>query len=322
MRVVVVGVGFMGQLHARTVAGSRLAELVGVVDRDPAVVSVVGRRLGVAAFADVTQALVVLEPDAVVIATPDSLHREATEAVIEAGADVLVEKPLATTVEDAEAMVALAQARGVRLMTGHITRFYPRYAQVHEAVRSGELGRPVMVTASTWGLRSLGARVAHTTNPLWHFAIHDIELVHWMTGGVVDEIDGAQLVESSSGVSTFAATGTVSTGAAFNLVTGWTLPDSAGPRWDLTVHCEHGVVRAAWSDDGVTRFGPDAVDAPDCMAWPNLNGRVEGALRMEVEHFLGAVVGGSPFLVTPDDAVDAVRAAAALEKAATVRRVP
>ncbi len=322
LKVIVVGAGFMGSLHARTVRDSRLAELTAVVDRDEAVASAVGAVLGVPAYTGTERALAATGADVVVVATPDSLHRPVAEAAIEAGAAVLVEKPLATTVADAEAVVALAAEHGVRLMTGHITRFYPRYVQVAETVHSGRLGRPVLVTTSTWGQRSLGERVAATTNPLWHFAIHDIELIQWLTGGVVAEVDGAQLMESASGVASFAATGTVTTGAAFHLATGWTLPDSAGPRWDLKVHCEHGVVQAAWSSDGVTSFGADAADELDCLSWPTLHGRVEGALRLEVEHFLAAVADGTPFLVPPEAAVDAVRSAALLEKASTVRRLP
>jgi predicted dehydrogenase len=322
MKVIVVGAGFMGTLHARTVLDSRLAVLAGMVDSDAAVAASASERLGVAAYTDVETALAETGADAAIVATPDSLHRPAAEAAIAAGAAVLVEKPLATTVADAEAVVAMAADRGVPLMTGHITRFYPRYVQVAETVHSGRLGRPVLVTTSTWGQRSLGERVAATTNPLWHFAIHDIELIQWITGGVVAEIDGAQLVESASGVATFAATGTVTSGAAFNLATGWTLPDSAGPRWDLKVHCEQGVVQATWSSDGVTSFAASAAEELDCLSWPTLHGRIEGALRLEVDHFLTAVADGTPFLVPPEAAVDAVRSAELLEKASTVRRFP
>lgn len=321
MKVLVIGVGFMGAMHARTVAGSRLAQVCGVVDNNQATADAVGAELGVPAFTDLARALDETAPDAAVIATPDPFHRGPAEAVIEAGVAVLVEKPLATTVDDAQAMVDLAQTRGTRLMTGHITRFHPRYLQVFATLRSGEVGEPVIITTSTWGPRSLGVRVAATTTPLWHFGIHDIDLVQWLTGGLVDEIDGAQLTESESGLSTFAATGTLSSGPAFNLITGWTLPDSAAPRWDLKVHCERGILQAAWSGDGVTHYGPDRASEVDCLAWPTAYGRVEGALRMEVDHFLGAVADGTPFAVTPDDAVNAVRSAAALEKAATTRRI-
>jgi hypothetical protein len=72
----------------------------------------------------------------------------------------------------------------------------------------------------------------------------------------------------------------------------------------------------------VTSFGPDSAEDLDTMSWPTLHGRIEGALRLEVEHFLAAVADGTPFLVPPEAGVEAVRSAALLEKACTVRRLP
>lgn len=321
MRILVVGVGVMGSLQARAVQTLPGATLCAVMDLDSQVAESAGAEFGVPAFTDLPRALAESVAEAVIIATPDPFHREPAEAVIQAGLPLLVEKPLATTVDDAEAMVGLAAERGVRLMTGHVTRFYPRYIQAVAAVQSGAVGKPLMVTTSTWGPRSLGARVAATTTPLWHFGIHDIDLIQWLTGGVLQDIDGAQLVESASGASAFAATGTLSTGAGFHMATGWTLPDSAAPRWDLKVHCESGLVQATWSGDGVTLYTADAAQELDCLAWPTLYGQVDGALRRELEHFVTAVRDNTPFLVSPDDALSAVRSAHRLEKATTVRHM-
>lgn len=321
MNILIVGVGFMGSLHARIVHESGLATLCGVVDRSQTVAESVGKEFDVPAFTDLHRAIEDTGPDAAIIATPDPAHRQPTEVAINAGLAVLVEKPLATTLQDAQAIVELAQDRGVRLMTGHSTRFYPRYIRVAEKVWSGDLGEPVMVTASTWGPLAVGKRVSSATTPLWHFAIHDIDLIQWITGGRIDEVDGAQLVESaSSGVSAFAATGSLTTGNSFSLATGWTLPNSAHPRWDLKVHCQRGIVQAAWSSDGVTSYTNDTVQEEDCLAWPTLYGRIDGSLRREVEHFIGALRDGTPFLIAPEEAVNAVRGAVLLDTACTRRK--
>ncbi|MEU3274250.1 Gfo/Idh/MocA family oxidoreductase [Saccharomonospora sp. NPDC006951] len=321
MKILVVGVGFMGDLHARTVHDSRFARLCGVVDVDPARSGAEGRALGVPAFTDLSDAIRETQPDAVIVATPDPAHRDPVTTVVEARLPVLVEKPLATSVADAEAMAELAEKHNVRLMTGHLTRFFPRYVAVADAVASGRIGKPVMVTTSTWGPRALGERVSATTTPLWHFAIHDIDTLHWITGGTIAEVDGAQLIESSSGAAAFSGTGVLSTGTAFHLAAGWTLPATAGPRWDMKAHGESGVVQATWSSDGVTVYTEESAEDPDCLGWPVMRGRIEGALRAEVEHFVTAVSGELPFAITPQDAVAAVRAAAMLEKASSIRRV-
>lgn len=321
MKVLVVGVGFMGALHARTVQGLHLANLCGVVDRNQAVADTIGAELDVPAFVDQSQAIQETHPDVVVIATPDPAHRDPAEIAIKAGLSVLIEKPLATVPGDAEAIVALAQEHNVRLMAGHLGRFLPRYIRVADSVRSGDLGKPVMITTSTWGRKSLGARVSDTTNPLWHFAIHDIDVIQWITGGVIDNVDGAQFVETASGVSTFAATGSVTTGSGFHMATGWTLPDSAASRFDLRVHCERGVAQATWSGDGVALYTLNGVQEPDCMAWPTLHDQVRGALLHEVEHFLTAIIHDTPFVITPEEAVNAVHSAAKLEQASVIRSI-
>jgi predicted dehydrogenase len=319
LRVLVVGVGVMGALHARTIRGSRVARLCGVVDVSEPVARAAAKQLEVPAFTDLARAIEEAHPDAAIIATPDPAHRAPAETLINAGVPLLIEKPLAMTVEDAQAIAHLSDERGVRFMTGHLTRFLPRYVKAVDTVRSGEVGKPVMVTTSTWGHRSLGARVGNTTNPLWHFAIHDIDTIQWITGGVIDQVDGAQLVTSSSGASAFAATGRLTTGSSFLLATGWTLPDTASPRWDLKIHCENGLVQATWSTDGLSVYGPTRAQEVDCTLWPTLYGQVEGILRREIDHFLSALLDDTPFLITTEEAVDAARSAVKLERAAVVR---
>ncbi|AYY12387.1 gfo/Idh/MocA family oxidoreductase [Actinobacteria bacterium YIM 96077] len=319
MKALVVGAGFMGSLHARAIRDSTMADLHGVVDSSTSAASTLGAELGVKGFVELSEAIDEIEPDVAVIATPDSSHRKPAETLIKAGVHVLIEKPLATTVDDAEAILHRARARGSRVMTGHITRFFVRYTRVAEAVSGSTIGRPVMITTSTWGPKSIGARVAETTNPLWHFAIHDIDLIQWIGEGVVDEVDGAQLIESGADCSTFSATGSLSSGIGFNMVTGWTLPSSAAARWDLKVHCQGGVVQATWSGDGVTLYEPNGAHELDCTAWPSVRGQIGGALRAEVDHFLDAVTTGAPFLVRSEDALNAIRSAARLEQAACRR---
>lgn len=321
MKVLVVGGGFMGSLHARALLTSRHGWLCGVVDPDPDVAKGVRTNFGVPGFADLVRAVDETRPDAAIIATPDSMHREPAETLIDAGVPLLIEKPLATSIEDAEAIVCLAEKLGVRIMVGHLTRFLPRYTRVLDNILDRRLGKPVMITTSTWGPVAIGKRVRHTTSPLWHFGVHDIDVMQWICGGQVTEVAGAQQVESSSGLSTFTATGMLTSGVGFNLATGWTLPATATPRWDLKVHCERGLVQATWSDDGVTCYAADIVEQPDCTAWPSMYGQIRGALRMEVDHFLSALASKGPFVINPDDALRAVRSAAVLEEACVVRKV-
>ncbi|MEN3284572.1 MAG: hypothetical protein V7607_5712 [Solirubrobacteraceae bacterium] len=322
LNVIVVGVGFMGEVHARVISDSPLADLRGVVDSDPAVAQTVGARLGVSAFTDIREAIERTQPDAAIIATPDHVHREAAEIAIEEGVAILVEKPLATTVEDADAMVRLARERGTRLMPGHILRFDTRYIQVAELVRAGELGRPLVLRGERWDRTSFGVRVAHVTSPLWYFLIHDIDLVQWIGGGTIQDIAGAVSVESPEGQSAFTATGSLSTGATFHLAGGWTLPEGVtSPSANLEVHGERSHAAIQVWEEGLRISSASGTNRGAGPGWPMIYGHIDGLLRREVEHFLRAIAEDTPFAVTPDEALDAVRGAAALEAASVHRHV-
>jgi predicted dehydrogenase len=317
--VLVVGAGVMGTLHARALSGIRQAELCGVVDRSEPVAHRSSAKLGVPAFADLDRAISHARPDAAIVATPDRYHREPTEIALEAGLAVLVEKPLATTVDDAEAMARLAFERGRRLMPGHILRFDGRYADAAERVAAGRIGRPLLASAAAWGRKDLGARVSSTTTPLWHFGIHHIDAVQWIAGGVVEAVAGAEHVEAA-GASVFAATGRLSNGTRFQLATGWTLPrgHAGGARTSLEVHGDAGLLSVTWGNGGLTTADDGGSERVEDRIWPSLYGGTRGLLRRELEHFVDRVIDRAPFAVTADDAVEAVRGAAALEAATAV----
>lgn len=313
MRVLVVGTGFMGTLHAQAVQGSRFGTLGGIVDANPETARSVGHQLGVPFFTEIDEAIGSVQPEAAIISTPDNAHREPAEVLIKSGVHLLIEKPLATNSIDAEAIERHAEQHDVRVMPGHITRFYPRYTQVREEIKSGAYGKPVLVTTSTWGPKSVGERVRNTTNPIWHFAIHDIDLIQWICASTISERCAAQMTGSNDDISAFMAMGYLTDGTAFNAVTGWTLPDTAAPSWDLKVHCEHGVIQATWSDDGVMAYTADSRRNLDCLAWPTMHGITDGALRREVDHFLTSLQDSTPFAVTTSSALRAVRSAEMLE---------
>jgi predicted dehydrogenase len=123
MRVGVVGIGHLGQHHARIYRSLPGVTLEGVADTDPKRRFEVGTRLGVRAYEDWRALLD--KVDAISVVVPTTAHREIALPFIEAGKHVLVEKPIAATVEDARALVDAARARKVVLQVGHIERFNP-----------------------------------------------------------------------------------------------------------------------------------------------------------------------------------------------------
>jgi 1,5-anhydro-D-fructose reductase (1,5-anhydro-D-mannitol-forming) len=109
-------------------------------------------------YVDTYEELFAWKPDAVVITAENAYHRRLVELAASHGVDVLCEKPLATTVEDGEAMVAACRAAGVRLAVAYPVRFSRAYVALREAVRSGVIGRVVQVTGANNGRIPAGAR--------------------------------------------------------------------------------------------------------------------------------------------------------------------
>lgn len=125
LRVTVIGVGYLGRFHAQKYHGLPECELVGVVDANPERAREVARELGVAAYAEAAEVLPLV--DAVSIAVPTRFHHAVTLECLRAGRHVLVEKPLAATLEEAEEVVALARKQGVLTQVGYLERFNPAF---------------------------------------------------------------------------------------------------------------------------------------------------------------------------------------------------
>src|SRR6185312_9489330 len=134
LRIGVVGVGVMGSNHARVLSTLPGIELVAVADPDRRQADFVARTLGCAAVPDI-DGLLALELDAITIAAPTHLHRDIALACIARGGHVLVEKPIASTVEEGQEIIEAAHRAGVTLMVGHVERFNPAVETIKEAVR-------------------------------------------------------------------------------------------------------------------------------------------------------------------------------------------
>jgi predicted dehydrogenase len=167
LRVAVVGVGHLGQHHARLLAAMDGVELVAVVDTKTARAEEIAVRHGTAAFTDASA--LAGRVDAVSIATPTASHVAIALPFVEAGVPVLVEKPLASSLADADALLAAADRRGTLVATGHTERFNPAVAAALPLVsdpRFIEIHR-----LGTFPERSLDIDV------IFDLMIHDLDLL-------------------------------------------------------------------------------------------------------------------------------------------------
>jgi len=146
-RIAVAGAGLIGRSHINVVQASATVELTAVVDPSPQA-DAIARAAGVPLYRTLEDLLQQARPDGIVLATPNQLHVPQALQCIEAGVACLLEKPIAPTVAEAEALVTAADMRGARLLIGHHRAHSPIMAKACAVVQSGQLGRVVGVMGS------------------------------------------------------------------------------------------------------------------------------------------------------------------------------
>ena len=134
--------------------------------------------------------------DAVILATPTQMHAEQTIKALQAGKHVLVEIPMADSLADAEAMVAMQEQTGLVAMAGHVRRFNPSHQWVNQKMRAGELALQ-QLDAQTYFFRrtnmnAKGQPRSWTDHLLWHHACHTIDLFLYQTGEDIAEVHAIQ----------------------------------------------------------------------------------------------------------------------------------
>ncbi|MCF8476723.1 MAG: Gfo/Idh/MocA family oxidoreductase [Pseudolabrys sp.] len=181
LRVGVVGVGVMGSNHARVFAGLPGVELVGVADPDTKQTEFVARALDCAAVATVDE-LIDMGVDAITIAAPTHLHRDVALTCIARGVHVLVEKPIASTVDEGNEIIDAARAAGVTLMVGHVERFNPAVEAIKEAIRDEDILSIAITRVGPFPPRMSNVGV------VIDLAVHDIDLIRWFTDSDIVEV--------------------------------------------------------------------------------------------------------------------------------------
>jgi predicted dehydrogenase len=171
----------MGSNHARVLSEMPGVKLVGIADPDRARCDQVADRLGCAVFKD-AQALLSAGVDAVTIAAPTHLHRDIAIDCAARGIHILVEKPIAPTVEESRAIVAAARRAGVTLMVGHVERFNPAVQSIKRAIKDQDILSIAITRVGPFPPRMSNVGV------VIDLAVHDIDLIRWFTESEIVEI--------------------------------------------------------------------------------------------------------------------------------------
>lgn len=178
LKVAVIGVGSMGANHARVNWEMPNVDLVGVVDADAHQAEMIGQKYRTRSYIDYRKMLDETKPDAVTIAVPTIHHRAVAFDVIERGIALLIEKPIAFSMEEGQAIINAADRSNVKLMIGHIERFNPAIIALKERIAAGELGRIFQMDARRQG--PFPSRVGDV-GVVIDLAVHDLDIMRYVS---------------------------------------------------------------------------------------------------------------------------------------------
>jgi UDP-N-acetylglucosamine 3-dehydrogenase len=324
IRVAVIGAGHMGERHARIFAGMPDVELVAVCDTREDAARDLAARTAASAYSDFGELLRRDDLDAVSVCTPDGLHREPSELAMLGGRHVLVEKPIATTLADAGAMVEAAARAGVMLLVGHCLRFDPRYDQARQAVERGELGAIQTIYTRRANTVAAQDRLGGRCSLPLFLGVHDYDVMRWLVGSEVERVtaeskwgllqeQGFPVEDANCALLRFAD------GVLGIAELSWILPRGFPAAGDhrLDVVGGAGSLSIATLETGLRRADGQRAVQVDTTAAPSVQGHPGGMFYFELRHFVDCVRGRATPAVTPHDAVMALRIALAVERAAT-----
>jgi predicted dehydrogenase len=317
VRCAVIGVGMVGSEHAEILNACAEADLAACCDTDPSRQEAAPAGVVFHTGLDATLATPGLE--AVFVCTPQHLHRPVVEQALACGLAVFCEKPMASTIEDADEMIRAAAASPGTLVIGHTLRFSPDYLAVHEAVSSGAIGIVVQM-AARWNAPDFEGRIisGRTTVPQ-EMMIHDIDIMRWLAGDVERVYaEPYALPVTGPGPDAVVATLRFRSGAIGVLDHNWIMAAASGLESDhrLAVFGSAGSAFVENRDTPTVVFGTGRPSLKRTTYHSHPDGIPYGAMPTEDRYFLSAVRDRRAWPISLADARAAVACALALDESA------
>ncbi|WP_243547217.1 Gfo/Idh/MocA family protein [Pseudodesulfovibrio tunisiensis] len=295
MKVAVIGLGWMGRVHLRNYTEMSGVEVVGIVDVDSNTLKEVSEQFNVPAFETVEQ-LLEHDLDAVSVCVPTVLHHEIGLKVIEKGVAVLIEKPLAATVEQGEELVAKAAAGNVPLMVGHVERFNPAVERVKELVGDDVISIQIeRVGPYPPRIQDVGV--------IKDLGSHDIDLIRYITGSDYKSVYAVCSTSIGKHEDTALITAEMENGVLANINTNWVTPYKSRK---IHVACESKYIEANLITQEVKEFSSFSTydKSYSVREWPLI---WREPVRSELTQFLDALRNGTPLPITGEDALKVLK---------------
>ena len=326
-----IGAGLFGERHAQAYSRHHAVDFVAVCDLDEArakrIAETYGARRHTTRLDDILSDPAI---HAVSIATPDHAHRAVAVACAEAGKHILVEKPLATTVDDAEAIVAAAARAGITLMVDFHNRVNPPMVATRDAVARGDLGTVSYVyvrLSNTVAVPQDMLKWSGRSSALWFLGSHMVDIVGWILNdrpvkAYVVSRDGVLKGMGIDAPDFHVATVEYAKGTVAVFEHAWILPRTHNTVKDLKLEFL-GSKGAAYVDGSHNRaielYTSEKGAFPDMLV-PPFGPHLTGFVLDAVVHFIDAVTLGKPVLATGEDGLANTKIIAAMIEAANSGR--
>jgi predicted dehydrogenase len=314
-----------GESHLRAYTGVPRADVAAVASRSGARAKEIAEKYGIRKwYGSYDELIADPEIDAISLTTGEADHLAPTLAALKAGKHILVEKPIASSLEDATAMIEAARVSTAIMVPGHVVRFDPKYAELQRAAVSGQLGEVVSITA-----RRNRTRRHIDTHGRVHLAlvtaIHDLDIINWVAQSRVKTIRAHHRIGKRAGD----AHGIWmlmkhENGIVTQYETNWMVPEGTALGDDaFSVVGTAGIGRVQTDVPGLQIYKERDTSAPNIYYEGFLHGAGFGALRDELASFVDFALAGKPStVVTPEDGMAAmVVALAAIESAERDREI-
>lgn len=332
VRFGLIGTGLWGQVHAEIYSTHPFAELAAVCDSDPTRANRVAKKYGAGkVFSDYRK--MVKDPgiDAVAVVTPDFAHREPIVAAARAGKHVLTEKPLATTLEDAETVAEAVRSAGITFMVDFHARWNPPFVIARQNIEEGNLGRimsayfrlndtiSVPTEMLSWAEKSsiLWFLGTHTVDTLRYLFQDEVERVYAVSRAAVLQDRGVNVPDLYQSILEFQS------GIVATIENNWILPNTHPSVNDIKVNIlgSKGMINMDLTNNQmIERYLEDQSDHPDCLVKPLVRDRHVGFAYESIRDFVDCLALGKEVQVGLEDGLRVTRVILAIMESASSRK--
>lgn len=326
IRIGIVGVGRFGRLHLKVFQQLEHCEVVAIADADQALLQQVADSYGIEQTFSDPEEMMKTGLDVIDIVSDEATHGPFAIKALNCGKHVFIEKPIATSLQEAEEIYRLSRLHNKQVMVGNISRFGQPYYMIHKSITAGALGDVGHIRAKRDFSRDWFEHFGKRVHPVYESGIHDLDLILWYAGSPCKEVYAVERNMSGNHYpDLFAATLTFENGIIATLESAWLVP-RRGPRnltetleLDGTIDARMEIVGTKGSaqfstlNTGLSIWTDEHIQIPDYVLWPTEHDGIGGAIRAELAHFVQQVLKEEESRVAPlSHSVEALKIADAI----------